>query len=180
MTRGTVNRDHRTRRLLRGVAAGALALGLLSTTPGVAQAADVSIQDPRGDAPSSIDITQARFELTERWVSMRLRVDNLRTTGRFRMEANPLNSIADRVDVSWRDGKPRARYYFLDYEDGNPDVHPQPCRRMTVGWLPGKDVLRLRLPRACTTLYPGYNPYVFQAFSFLGDSRDTTRRRKVS
>lgn len=175
----TVNRHHRTR-LLRNVAGAALTLGLLAATPGVAQAADVSIRDPRGDAPSRIDITRGQFALTERWVSMRLTVDDLRTTGRFRMEASPLNSIADRVDITWRDGRPRAQYFLLDYEDGNPDVYPRPCRRMTVAWLPGRDVIKLRIPRACTTLYPGYDPYLFQAFAFLGDARDTTRRRKVS
>ncbi len=139
-----------------------------------------TVVDKKGDALRAVDITRARFAISQKKIRFAVRVRDLGNPGLFRLTIFPLNSVSDRIDVRRVKGKARAQLYRIDHETTPPTAYPRRCKRMTVAWRKRTDRLVVALPAVCTSSTVGYGPYIFQAAGILGGSTDRSPAKKLN
>ncbi|MDZ5622518.1 hypothetical protein [Nocardioides bizhenqiangii] len=165
------------RRTILALLFGVLVLGA-GTAPAAAESGGVN--DPSGDLPERIDVTRLDVENGRHWFTMRAKVVDLRArTGTFEFnyfartqDGDPTNDRGVIIAVDRVNGQTRARFYGCGWKDCSRD----PCPRMRAGWLPDKNIVRVRAPQRCLPWDAAPPPRgVFHVYSHVGPVwKDTT------
>lgn len=130
----------------------------------------ISKPDPKGDAPTRLDITNVTYRNTSARISVRLRVHGLERKGRAELVVGE-----PRTDVSWiaiasirSDGSMRKRFV----ERGNVSETPQKCD-FRAQWYAAKNYISISIPRECVPEIDSKFLYLASNLSaFEEDARD--------
>lgn len=116
--------------------------------PGPAAAATHVIPDARGDAPPRHDLRRATIGNNAHWVTLRIKVRNLRGGQRPQVAALPLASAAAKADFLVRTiRRGSGTFTRITRYDGGPG-DPVHCRKRS-RWRLGRDVITMRFHQNC-------------------------------